>query len=354
MADGARKRPRVIGGLLAAALLATGIGLYATDSGPFRDSYCWGAWQENSGPSFLGGEAVAKSGSARTGTESAPPSADRPRGTCTVAVASTVEDDDSDEPLTFDERVVVEYGPLPAVAKDRHAWLAQYLNGSMTPLPDGLDGLVAGDRAMLVLPEACDVDGRPSVVTMRGEGWGDGHLGRVTMPFSIGTYSAVTRMLLDVANTGMSHAGCAPDQPLRTTSPLVTVAERSELAATPLCRIPGVRFEFGSDAYYQQQVGAVTSRLQTCTATARSRGGAEMPVVQYVMAGTPRVAALFEGLPEGTAHGLTRATCGGRATVFYGHVDDSLTSDRAVVERSFRNFVASVGARVGCGTGGKA
>lgn len=354
MAGGGRKRLGVVGGLLAGAVFATGIGLYATNSPPFRDSYCWGAWQENSGPSFLGEEALGKSGSGRSGTESKPPSAERPQATCTVAVSSTVDDSDSDEPLTFDERVVVDYGPVPEAAKERHAWLAHYLHGSAAPLPDGLDGLVAGDRAMLVLPKACDVDGRPSVVTIRSEGWGDGHLGKLAMPFSIATYSGVTRMLLDVANTGMEKAGCAPDEPLRTTSPLVTVAEGNESAGDPLCRIPGVRFDFGDGARYQQQVGAVTPRLQTCSVVWKSRGEPDEPAAQYVMAGEPRMAALFTGLPEGAGHGLSSLVCDGRRTVFYGHVQGGLAGDKAAAERSFKNFVASVGNRVGCGTGGRA
>ena len=354
MADGVRKRLGVLAGVLAGAVLMGGFGLYATDSGPFRDAYCWGAWQENGGASFLGDEALEKSGSRRVWRESAPPSADRPRGTCWVAVSSTVEDDDSDEPLTFDERVIVDYGPVPAGVKERRAWLTQNFHGSAAPLPDGLEGLVAGDRAMLVLPQACDVDGRPSVVTIRGESWGDGHLGRVAMPFTIGTYSDVTRMLLDAANTGMAQAGCAPKKPLHTRSPLVTVAERSERAGDPLCRVPGVSFEFGSRMNYQQQVGAVTQRLQTCSVVRETRGEPDEPIVQYVMAGGSRMTALFDGLPEGDGQGLVHVTCDGRRSVFYGHVQGAVAVDKAAVKRSFKNFVTSVGDRIGCETGGRA
>lgn len=238
--------------------------------------------------------------------------------------------------------------------KEHRAWLAQNFHGSAAPLPDGLDGLVAGDRAMLVLPQACDVDGRPSVVTIRGESWGDGHLGRRSMPFTIGTYSEVTRMLLDAASTGMTHVGCAPKKPLRIRSPLVTVVEASERAGDPLCRVPGVSFESGSTANYQQQVGAVTQRLQTCSVVWGSRGEPDEPVAQYVMAGGPRMTALFGGLPEGDGQGLIHVTCDGRQSVFYGHVQGAVAVDKAAVERSFKNFVASVGDRIGCGTGERA
>ncbi|MGW5972802.1 hypothetical protein [Streptomyces sp. NPDC055186] len=353
MADGTKKRLGILGGVLAGAVLAGGFGLYATNSGPFRSSYCWGAWEENSGASFLGDEALAKSASKRRGSESEPPSADHPRGTCRVVVSSTVEDDDSDEPLTFDERVTVDYGPVPAGAEERRAWLAQNFHGSAAPLPDGLDGLVAGDRAVLVLPQACDVDGRPSVVTIRGERRADGHLGRRAMPFTIGTYSAVTRMLLDVANTGMARAGCAPEEPLHTRSPLVTLAEENERADDPLCRVPGVGLELDRVPNYRQQVGAVTQRLQTCSVVWSSPGEPDEPVAQYVMAGGPRMTALFGGLPEGRGQGLVRTTCDGLEFVFYGHAQGAAAVDKAVVERSFENFVASVGDRVGCETGGR-
>uniref|UniRef100_A0AAU2VZP6 Uncharacterized protein n=1 Tax=Streptomyces sp. NBC_00008 TaxID=2903610 RepID=A0AAU2VZP6_9ACTN len=355
MVSGGRRRAAVLAGGVAGAVLVSGIGLWATDSWPFRASYCWGAWEQNSGASFLGEEALGKSGSERRATESAPPSAGRPHGTCTLAVTSEVEDSDSDEPLTFKEQITLEYGPVPAGAKERRAWIAQYFHGSASPLPDGLDGLVAADRAMLVLPAECDADGRPSAVTIRSESTGDGHLGKVAMPFAIGNTAEVGRMLLDAANTTMKQADCAPGKPLRTTSPLVTVAEDDERAGNPLCRIPGMSFDFGQGSRYQQQVGTVTDRLQTCSVVWQTPRAPDEPSAQYVMARRPRLVALFDGLPAGSAHGLLRTTCGGRPTVFYGHVDTGLQgrgrpSDRRVFDR----FAESVGKRIGCGDGGDA
>lgn len=353
MGRGGRRRTKVLVGVVAGAVLASGIGLWATDSWPFRDSYCWGAWEQNSGAAFLGDGALGKSGSQRRATESAPPSAGRPHGTCTLAVTSEVEDDDSDEPLTFDERVTLEYGPVPAGAKERRAWIGQYFHGSATPLPDGLDGLVAGDRAMLVLPEACDADGRPSAVTLRSESTGDGHLGRVAMPFSIGTVHDVGQMLLDAAATTMKKAGCAPGgKPPRMFSPMVAVAEDHEAARSPLCRIPGMSFDFGEGSRYEEQVGAVTDRLQTCSVVWRTPRMPDEPSAQYVMTRQPRLAALFEGLPEGSSQGLRRSTCGGRTTVFYGHVETGLKDrGRPDDQRVFDRFVQSVSKRIGCGKG---
>ncbi|MFB6817672.1 hypothetical protein ACFCV8_24315 [Streptomyces sp. NPDC056347] len=351
--DGRRKRRGAIwAGVAVGAVVVSGVGLWATDSPPFRDSYCWGAWQQDSGPDFLGEKGLAKSGSERKATESAQPSAGRHLARCTVTVQSTVPDDDSDESLTFQEQVTAEYGPVPSGAEDRRAWIARYFDGSGTRLPDGLDGLVSPDRAMLVLPRACDVDGRPSAVTIRSGSTGDGHLGKVTMPFTIGTRSEVTRMLVDLANTGMGKAGCAPAEPLRTTSPVVTIPEDAETAMHPLCRIPGVTVESGKDSEYRQQVGVVDGRLQTCSVAWRARGVPDEPAAQYVMTSEPRLAALFDGLPEGAAEGLTRTECKGRRTVFYGHLGTALKGagepdDRTVFER----FTESVGRRIGCGSG---
>ncbi|MFF0739965.1 hypothetical protein ACFYVL_06145 [Streptomyces sp. NPDC004111] len=353
MADGARKRRTVLGGLLAGAVLATGLGACAVNGGPFRESYCWGAWQEDSGPSFLGDEALGESGSRRRESSQSPaPSAGRPGATCTVGVTST----GMGRPTTYDAKVVVDYGPLPEAVEERRAWLAANLHGSKSPLPDGLDGVVSVSGAFLVLPKACDVKGRPSVVTLSSVR-ADGTPGKWTAGTRIGTYEHVTRMLLDVANTGMGSAGCAPERPLRTASPHVVVAHEDDLRDLPFCRIPGVGF--GSEGswigvYSQQWIGAVTPRLQSCSVMWKIPGARDESTAQYVMAGSPRTAALFEGLPEGIPEGLTHVTCQGRRTVFYGHAQGSLVPGKAAVERSFTNFVRSVGNRIGCGNGVRA
>ncbi|MFF8914556.1 hypothetical protein ACF08M_14825 [Streptomyces sp. NPDC015032] len=352
MGGSRRRRGALLAGAVVGAVLVSGIGLWTTDSWPFRDSYCWGAWEQNSGAAFLGEDGVAKSGSERRATESAPPSAARHHARCTVAVTSTVPDDDSDGPLTFKEQVTVEYGPVPTGVEEHRAWIARYFHGSASPLPDGLDGLVAGDRAMLVLPDACDVDGKPSTVTIRSESTGDGHLGTVNMPFTIGSRSDVARMLVDAANTGMRAAGCAPDEPLRVTSPFVTVAEDAGTAGTPLCRIPGLTLEFGRNSQYREQVGVVGERLQTCSVVWRALRTPDEPAAQYVMAAEPRLVALFKGLPEGAGKGLVRAECHGRQTVFYGNVQSGLKgAGRPDDRRVFTRFTESVSRRIGCGAG---
>ncbi|MFD5325415.1 hypothetical protein [Streptomyces sp. NPDC127092] len=344
--DGDRRKRRrgVLAVVIAGAMIASGagIGLWATDTGPFRDSYCWGAWQENSGADFLGEEALAESGAERRSTESAPPAPDRPHATCTVEVASPDDGDDAG-------KVTLEYGAVPAGAEERRRWISEYLHGSASPLPDGLPGLVAGDRGMLVLPAACDAgdgdgaDGRPVAVTVRTE------------DFTMGSRSAVGRLLVDAANLLMEKAGCAPEQSLRITSPMVKVAERSSIADTPLCRIPGVTFTYDRSANYEQQVGTVGDRLQTCSAWYGARRLPAEPAAQFVMAGEPRLVALFAGLPQGADKGLVRATCDGRETVFYGDIRPGLQGHGQPDDRRvFQNFVTSVSKRIGCATGGEA
>ncbi|MFJ7066924.1 hypothetical protein [Streptomyces sp. NPDC101115] len=342
--DGERRKRRrgVLVTVIAGAMIAagTGIGLWATDTGPFREDYCWGAWQENSGADFLGEEVLAGSGSERWATESAPPAAGRPHATCTVEVTSSDGDDDDHG------KVTLEYGAVPAGPEERRRWISHNLHGSASPLPDGLPGLVASDRGMLVLPAACDADGadgRPVTVTVRSEG------------LTMGPRSAVGRLLVDAANLLTKKAGCAPEEAMRITSPMARVAERSSVAGTPLCRIPGVTFTYDRSAHYEQQVGTVGDRLQTCSAWFSARRLPDEPAAQFVMAGEPRLAALFTGLPEGTDKGLVRARCDGRETVFYGDVRPGLQGHgQPDDKRVFQNFVTSVSKRIGCATGGEA
>lgn len=343
------RRRTVLASALAGAVLIAGGGFWAKDSGLFRDRYCWDAWQQDSGPRFLGDDALGASGSERAAVESGTPGgADGKTATCTLTVSSSVPDDDSTEPIRFEDRVTLGYGPVPEAPGKRRAWIERYFSGTASPLPDDLDGLVAEDRAVLVLPEPCDVRGRPSAVTLWAESRGDGHLGRRQAPLTVGTLPDVARMLLGAAEAGMRKAGCAPDEQLRTTSPMTRVAERPESAGTPVCRIPGVTFDLGKGSRYEQQVGVVDDRLQTCSVVWRQKGAPDEPAAQFVMAATPRTTAVFAGLPEGVGHGLLRATCAGRETVFYGHVGPGLSGTDEEDRRVFTGFAESVGGRIGC------
>lgn len=355
-----------LGAVLAGAVLISGVGLWATDSGPFKDRYCWGAWEQDSGPRFLGDYVLRDSGSERMSAESGAPGSGGRTATCTVSVAtsgsggsddSLGRSDDSSagsggssaQPTGFHDRLTLTYGPVPEAPEKRRAWIDRYFSGSASPLPNGLDGLVSTDRAMLILPEACDAAGRPSAVTLWGESWGDGPQGRHTMPLTIASLPDVSTMLLDAADAGMRKAGCAPEEPLRITEPMARLAEDGTSAETPVCRIPGVTFTLDEELRYEQRVGVVGDRLQTCSVVLRELGSQDEPAAQFVMAGSPRTAAVFAGLPEGAGQGVVRTTCDGRNTVFYAHIGPGLgdgggEKDRRVFER----FTDAVGKRVGC------
>lgn len=365
MEDGGKRRRRrvVLGAFLAGAVLISGVALWAMDSPPFKDRYCWGAWEQDSGPRFLGDYVLRDSGSERTSAESGTPGSGGKTATCTVSVASWASDDSSArsggssagsdgssaQPAGSHDRLTLTYGPVPEAPDERRAWIDRYFSGSASPLPNGLDGLVANDRAMLVLPEACDVAGRPSAVTLWGESWDDGPQGRRAMPLTIASLPDISTMLLDAADVGMRKAGCAPAKPLRITEPMARVAEDGKSAETPVCRIPGAAFPLGEELRYGQRVGVVGDRLQTCSVVLRKLGSPDEPAAQFVMAGSPRTAAVFAGLPEGAGQGLVRRDCDGRNTVFYVHIGPGLGDGGGEKDRQvFERFTEAVGKRVGC------
>lgn len=359
MEDGGKRRRRrwvVLGAVSAGAVLISGVALWATDSPPFKDRYCWGAWEQDSGPRFLGDYVLRDSGTERTSAESGTPGSGGKTATCTVSVATSGADDSSAgsggssaQSAGFHDRLTLSYGPVPEAPDERRAWIDRYFSGSASPLPNGLDGLVASDRAMLILPEACDVAGRPSAVTLWGESWGDGPQGRRAMPLSIASLPDISTMLLDAADVGMRKAGCAPGEPLRITEPMARVAEDGKSADTPVCRIPGVVFPLGEERRYEQRVGVVGARLQTCSVVLRELGSSDAPAAQFVMAGSPRTAAVFAGLPEGAGQGLVRTDCDGRNMVFYAHIGPGLGDGGGEKDRQvFERFTEAVGQRIGC------
>ncbi|MFI6937694.1 hypothetical protein ACIBI4_00365 [Streptomyces sp. NPDC050418] len=340
--------------LTAFAVLGTGAGLWVSGSWPFKESYCWGAWQAGGADGFLGDEALEKSGSERSSEETSPPGKERPHGKCTVTVRSEVPDGDAGGSISIIERITVRYGPVPEKAGSRRAWIDAQFAGSGTPLPDGLPGFVAGDHAMAVLPEECDVDGRPTAVTLTPTSHGDGHLGRVEMPFSMGSYGEITQMLLSVANTGMKSAGCAPDEPWSVSSPFVDVAEDDDsFGGNDACRIDGVDFRLRKGSQYQDQVGTVGDRLQTCTVFWTAPRQPDETGAQFVMVSQPRLAAVFDGLPEqaGAASALKRVECAGRPTYFYMHLISLQPHARPDGPGVFARFEQAVQKRIGCETG---
>ncbi|MDF3148397.1 MULTISPECIES: hypothetical protein [unclassified Streptomyces] len=314
---------------LVLALAGTGLGTWAADTWPWpKDRYCWGAWEEDSGPEFLGDAAFGDDDDgSRTGTETAP-TRERPTGSCEVAIASDYKSSYDGDKVSIRQQVSVEYGPVPKAAEARLAMVQDdFLGGDMVPLPDGLPGTVNGRGGLLVLPKACDTqDGRPTVVTMRASGmYTSGPSYSQNDPAGLGGAREAAVLLVAAANRGMAAAGCAPDEPLRVSSPVYDLPgnpERIFSTSDDACGIRGLRLGMEDIA---DQTGAVTRDLQTCSVR-----GDGVPYLELAMVAQPRLAAVFDGIPGerpaapgwrgtgtiGENHAIVRADCAGRPTTF--------------------------------------
>ncbi|NML54914.1 hypothetical protein HHL19_34390 [Streptomyces sp. R302] len=367
-----RRRRGTVVAVTVGALALAGVGGWAAEVGPFaKDRYCWGAWEQDSGPRLLGDEELGRSGSERRAEESAAPSADRPEGTCTLRVTSSVPDSHGSSggggTIEFKKTVNVRYGAVPAAEEERLGWLREFLDGSVAPLPDGVPGLVGSSKGMVVLPESCDVDGRPTVVTVTGGETGDGHLGLVRMPVSIGSPGDVARLLLDVADEGMRRTGCAEGAgPLRVTSPVRPAREREigGVDAKDTCGIRGLGFATGKGDHYEARPGAVADDVQLCTLTNTDNVRNPVFAGQFTMVAQPRLVALFQGLAGDRSPGpgwrgkgrlsgsynIVQADCGKEPAVFMlvlgsGHLQKVAVPD---VDGAFARAVNAVGDRIGC------
>ncbi|MGA4838792.1 hypothetical protein [Streptomyces sp. G45] len=365
-----RKRLRTRRGALAVAsavaVLAAGLGTWTTDTWPFdedRDRYCWGAWEQDSGPGVLGDEAFdGADGRSRTARGTAPTPAE-PRGGCVLAVRSQHTFSDGDKGVQ-DTEVTLTYGPAPRAAAARVEWITTFLGDRAVPLPEGLPGAVDGRHGLLVLPERCDTrDGRPTAVTVRAEEKGPRD---VIGGKGLGSADDAVELLLAAANTGMRAAGCAPKEPLRVTSPLLRLPEQEDTSpSTAACRIQGLDVEAGfaedTALRVEAQTGAVTDGLQACSARiGRSalRGEREdTRIFDALMVREPRLSALLDGVTgsappargwRGTGvfadgHQIVRARCAGRPTTFL-----LLGSTARETRGYFTAFTNGVTRRLGC------
>ncbi|WP_431780916.1 hypothetical protein [Streptomyces chumphonensis] len=321
-----------------------------TDTGPFaKDRYCWGAWEQDSGPALLGQRMLTDPGSQRTAEEEPAPSPERPASTCTVRVTS---EDDEGSPVV-EKTVTVSFGPVPEAREARREWLGAFVDATASRLPDGVPGLVNTEKGMVVLPEECDVDGRPSSVTISAGRTGNERLGLAAAPARLGAEYDVATLLLAVANEGMKRRRCAPDEPFRVTSPVPETAEDPLdrlLGEEESCRLPGFGFAMSREAHYDGVPGVVENDLQLCTFTDTANLRAPRFAGQFVMAAQPRFAALLDGLPEQSdGHRLLRTTCAERPTVFFFQADDALrTAARPDPEGAFAAAVTAVTRRLGC------
>lgn len=339
---------------LVLALAGTGFGTWAADTWPWpKDWYCWGAWEQDSGPDFLGEEAFGDDDEgSRTSTETVP-TPERPTGRCEVAIAGDYESSYDGGKVTIDQQVSVEYGPVPEAAEARLAVIHDgFLGGDMVPLPDGLPGTVNGRGGLLVLPKSCDTqDGRPTVVTMYASGTYTSASNTQSDPADLGGARQAAVLLVEAANRGMAAAGCAPDEPLRISSPVYDLPGEWELVfrtSDDVCGIRGLRPDRED---LEDQIGVVTRDLQTCSVRGDRDG---VPYLRLAMVAQPRLAAVFDGIAGerpvapgwrgtgtiGEKHAIVRADCAGRpATFLMGASTDP---------GHLAAFVNAAAARLGC------
>lgn len=371
-----RRNPKGATALLVAVLLAgAGLTTWSTSTWPFdEESYCWGAWEANSGPRVLDDDGLG-SGDAREGKQSTGPAKERMSGSCSLRIVGTAREtgapEDYEEPDGSDgsdrsdrseqevfQSVDASVGSVPRAEGKRRAWMETYLSGRAVALPDGVPGVVGTDRAMVVLPRTCDVDGLPATVTLRG-GW--------TTTSRIGTEREVTDLLLALANRVLEKTGCASGERLEVTSPIAGSGNDDSFRAMAggMCRIPGLEFDLGKNDHYKPYVGVVGDRLQTCTVEDETDVRAPAPAGQFVMTSEPRLVALFDGMAGsgppgkdwrgngtlGAGHSTVKAMCHDRVTVFFLQLDQGLRSlADPDGKRVFARTVNSVAERIGCGS----
>jgi hypothetical protein len=350
-----RRGRLLLTGALVLALAATAFGTWAADTWPWpKDRYCWGAWEEDSGPSLLGEEALHDGDASRTTSERAP-THERPTGGCEVAVAYRYTSSHDGDEVTVDQAVTVAYGPAPKAAEDRLAMLGDdHLSGETVPLPDGLPGTVNERGGLLVLPKSCDArDGRPTVVTLRASGvYSSGPSFVRDSPAGLGGAREAAVLLVAAANRGMAAAGCAPHEPLRVSSPLYDLPGRTERvfgAEEDVCGIRGLHLGM---EHLEYRIGAATRDLHTCSV--RSERDHE-PYLHLAMVARPRSAAVFDGITGerpvargwrgtgrvGKEYAVVRADCAGRPVVLTARGVSTGLRHLAV-------FANAAAARLGC------
>ncbi|MFD0313060.1 hypothetical protein [Streptomyces flavalbus] len=339
--------------LVAALVLAVagaGLGTRAADTWPWpKDRYCWGAWEEGGGPGFLGGDDDWS-----RAVEETAPTRERPTGRCQIDLAHGGRGGYDGDQVSYDQRVAVEYRPVPKAAEDRLAMVqGGFLGGDSVPLPDGLPGTVSERGGLLVLPKSCDAaDGRPTVVTLRASGTYASGVSYVRNdPPSLGGARQAAVLLVAAANQGMAAAGCAPDEPLEVSSPVYGLPgepERVHSTSEEVCGIRGLHPETEEVEY---QIGAVTRDLHTCGVRGTEDGA---PYLELAMVAHPRLAAVFDGITGtrpagrgwrgtgtfGEEHAIVRAECAGRPATFLMGV--------SVNPGHLAAFANATAARLGC------
>ncbi|GGR17657.1 hypothetical protein [Streptomyces netropsis] len=344
------------GALAIAALVAALVALWQTQFRPLTPpGYCWGTWP---GGDTRDGGLFQRGVRHRTADERAP-TPERPSGHCALSWRG------GRGPQAYHQRVTVRLDTGPRGADQRRSWLDGLFAGGGTALPGGLPGFVAAGSGALVLPESCDVDGRPSVVSLTGTFTDStaraGHPG-----FPQGSTPEITgKLLIEIANRAINVSSCASGPPLRI--PRAPVGdgrdgtdEGVDGRAGDDCAIPALAAgEAKGTGHPATAARSSRGTLRTCAVP--SADG--RPAIRFAAIGIPRLVALFDGLtgdrppaPGWRAHGrieatraLVRADCAGRPTVFALRTGPGRTHTRLDDARvAFPALVDEVARRAGC------
>ncbi|MBB5117138.1 hypothetical protein [Streptomyces eurocidicus] len=344
----AERKVRVLTGFLAvAALVAALVALWQTQSTPLaRRTYCWGAWTEGAGPFRDGGGERA--------AEESVPTRERPRGHCVVSWRG------GRGAGAYEQRIEVRLGTGPSDVAGRREWVGGLFAGGDRALPGLLPGFTADGSGALVLPESCDVGGRPSVVTLTSS-FTDA-VDRGSHPgFPEDSPARTGELLVRAANRATETTRCseAPSLRLRP-EPLASSTPPAPDAPAGRCAIPGLGEDAAGEHLTDTVAGGAGDDLQSC---AVAEGDDGRPAARFTMVGRPRIVALFDGLTGDSppapgwrgrgrmdaAGALLRAECDGRPTVFAMRVGPGRTHTRLDdPRRSFPAFVDAVAARIGC------
>ncbi|MEU7040398.1 hypothetical protein AB0A77_04975 [Streptomyces varsoviensis] len=353
-ARGRRGRGRaLIGALAVVALIAAVSALWQTQFGPLTHAArCWGAWPDE------GGASLFDHGDRDRASDEVSPTPEAPRGRCTVTWSRGTGS------AARQQRVRVGYGTGPKAEAARRSWLDGLFARGGDPLPGALPGFVGDGSGALVLPERCDVDGRPSVVTVGGARQGDGRAG-----VAGGGFARTGRLLVDLANHGMRRAGCAPERPLRmAAAPTASPAPSSSASPSEPCSLPGLlgRAETARGGLASISGGG-RGDFRTCVVSQRGE-----PAAQFAMVARARLVALFDGaaglarlpgdripLPDRRAYGrmdasgaTVRADCAGRPAIYTMRTDRTTGTSLDDPSTVFPRFVTAASRAAGCPAAG--
>ncbi|MFE0099029.1 hypothetical protein [Streptomyces sp. NPDC059009] len=343
-----RLRP-AIGAAVAGALLG-GLGVaWQTDAGPFApDRSCWGVLGEDDVADLFEGKRDIKTSEIPVTSDSI--GASGPSGECVLTsprgrrVTARVHELDS------------RFGG----ASDQ--WADAYLSARMTPLGDGLLGMVSDTRAWLAVPEGCvGKPGRgdgPLVVDME-TGWTV-----YDQEVETGARARLARTLVKLVNGYMADRGCSAtvEDP---SADLPAPPRFEDEKADAVCGIKGLRMSDGREADHYDRPLVTRGRgpVRTCDRHVLF----DHPRLRLMTVEDPRLSALYKRLSytggtrvrgagdgEGSGFvrpdlGLFQAMCPTGEATFLVRTEDGDKKAEADIRVLLPRYVAAEADRMGCG-----